>query len=56
MACAAVHWAAIGRGYRLALAVGAGSAVAAGLPGHHHSMRCGAGGEIISLDSLASIA
>ena len=56
VACAAVHWAAVGRGYRLALAVGAGSAVAAGLPGHHHSMRCGAGGEIISLDSLASIA
>jgi hypothetical protein len=38
------------------LAVGAGSAVAAGMPGHHYHMHCGAGGEIISLDSLASIA
>ena len=56
MACAAVHWAAVGGAYHLAVGVGAGSAVAAGLPGHHHSMRCGAGGEIISLDSLASIA
>ena len=56
VACAAVHWAAAGRGYHMALAVGAGSAVAAGMPGHHYRMHCGAGGEIISLDSLASIA
>ena len=56
VACPAFHWPAPGGAYRMAMGVGAGSTVAAGLPGHHHSMRCGAGGEIISLDSLASIA
>ena len=50
MACAAVHRAAIDESYRLALDVGAGSAVAAGLPGHHHRMRCGAVREVTTQD------
>ena len=47
MACAAVHRAAIDESYRLALDVGAGSAVAAGLPCHHHRMHCGGEREVI---------
>ena len=41
MACAVVHRAAVDESYNLALDVGAGSALAAGLPGHPHRMRCG---------------
>ena len=56
VACAAVHWAAVGKGYRLVMGVGAGSAVAAGLPGHHHRMHCGAVWEIAIILQLNSIA
>ena len=50
MACAAAHWAAPGGTNHLAVGVGTGSAVAAGLPGHHHRMRCGAVREVTTQD------
>ena len=50
MACAAAHWAAPGGTNHLAVGVGPGTVVVAGLPGHHHSMRCCAVREVTTQD------